>query len=76
MTPIAFRRSRRPTPADARAQGEQDASTARATAEFDNRPPAQATLTPVARWVPVRLRTPYLDGAASVLGYRPTITAP
>ena len=60
----------------ARAQGEQDAAIA--LVEEDSRPIAgggMLTVRPVEEWVPRAHRRAYLDGAASVLGYRPLISA-
>ena len=60
----------------ARAQGEQDASLARAD-EYHWRIAGGGMLTvhPVEDWVPRAHRRAYLDGAASVLGYRPLVSA-
>jgi hypothetical protein len=58
----------------ARAQGEQDAAIA--LAEEDRWRIAgggMLTVHPVEEWVPRPHRRAYLDGAASVLGYRPLI---
>ena len=60
----------------AQAQGEQDA--AMALAEEDRWQIAgggMLTVHPVEEWVPRAHRRAYLDGAASVLGYRPLIMA-
>jgi hypothetical protein len=60
----------------ARAQGEQDAAIA--LADEDRLRIAGAgmlTVHPVDEWVPRAHRRAYLDGAASVLGYRPLILA-
>jgi hypothetical protein len=55
---------------EARAQGEQAASAARAREDDDRR---VLTVDQAAAWVPAEHREAYLDGAASVLGYRPRI---
>lgn len=58
----------------ARAQGEQDASAA--VADEERRRIAgggMLTVHPVEAWVPRAHRRAYLDGAASVLGYRPLV---
>ena len=55
---------------EARAQGEQAASAARARADEDRE---VLTVDQAAAWVPAEHRDAYLDGAASVLGYRPRI---
>lgn len=60
----------------AQAQGEQDAAIA--LAEEDRWRMAgggMLTVYPVEEWVPRAHRRTYLDGAASVLGYRPLIMA-
>ena len=60
----------------AQAQGEQDAAIA--LAEEEHRRIAgggMLTVHPVEEWVPRAHRRTYLDGAASVLGYRPLIRA-
>jgi hypothetical protein len=54
---------------DARAPGEQAAGAAR-VGEDDV---AALTVDQAAAWVPAEHRDAYLDGAASVLGYRPRI---
>ncbi len=55
---------------EARARGEQDAVAARVT---DDEGRAPLTVDQAAAWVPAEHREAYLDGAASVLGYRPRI---
>jgi hypothetical protein len=55
---------------EARAQGEQAASAARAREDDDRH---VLTVDQAAAWVPAEHREAYLDGAASVLGYRPRI---
>lgn len=55
---------------EARAQGEQAASAARAGEDDAVTPLA---VDQAAAWVPAEHRDAYLDGAASVLGYRPRI---
>ena len=60
----------------AQAQGEQDASIA--LAEEDHWQivgGGMLTVHPVEEWVPRAHRRAYLDGAASVLGYRPLVMA-
>ncbi|MHC1561346.1 hypothetical protein [Actinomycetospora sp. NBRC 106375] len=58
----------------AREQGEQDASAALADEEhWRIAGGGMLTVHPVEHWVPRDHRRAYLDGAASVLGYRPLV---
>lgn len=62
------------TPDDAQAQGEHDASAARAQVHLDDaydNPVLRVFRT--AEWVPPAYRQAYLDGAASVLGREPLL---
>ncbi len=55
---------------EAGAQGEQAAGAARAAGEDAT---GLLTVDQAAAWVPAEHRDAYLDGAASVLGYRPRV---
>jgi hypothetical protein len=58
------------TPNDAQAQGEHDASAARAQIQLDGTyENAVLTVFQTAEWIPPAYREAYLDGAASVLGF-------
>ncbi|MFC5137236.1 hypothetical protein ACFPK1_03275 [Actinomycetospora rhizophila] len=60
----------------AQAQGEQDASIALAEEDYWRiAGGGMLTVRPVEEWVPRAHRRAYLDGAASVLGYKPLISA-
>lgn len=60
----------------AQAQGEQDASIALADEDYwQIAGGGMPTVRPVEEWVPRAHRRAYLDGVASVLGYRPLISA-
>jgi hypothetical protein len=60
----------------AQAQGEQDAAIALADEDrWRMAGGGMLTVYPVEEWVPRAHRRDYLDGAASVLGYRPLILA-
>jgi hypothetical protein len=60
----------------AQAQGEQDAAIALADEDrWQIAGGGMLTVHPVEEWVPRACRRAYLDGAASVLGYRPLIMA-
>ena len=59
---------------DAHAQGEQDASAARARAGLDGTPgDSMVPVFQIAEWIPAAYRQAYLDGAARVLGSMPLV---